>query len=332
MSTWSRTSLGLIEHFDGPLQERDRRGVRARRWLERLLSAVGVLCLGYSVYVYGEARLYQSFEDQQLDAILQSGLPKTAPVGTTRRPAPAPGSTIGRIEIPRLGVSSVIRAGSDARTLRLAVGYIPGTALPGENGNVGLAGHRDTFFRKLRDINPDDEIRVTTKNGVFRYYVQRTNVVQPKDVWVLDGTPYPALTLVTCYPFSYIGSAPQRFIVRAVLKPDDSSRDAVEAGLRLPVTIVSDDSRHLQPERRLRQNHNGRQPRNRARATGSIGAVSRSPGGHGRLDLGRRQAGQRTSVNIRTAPQPRQAKRRAAKDSRPPEPAARTWFFFPRRR
>jgi len=114
-------------------------------------------------------------------------------------------------------VSAVIRAGSDARTLRLAVGYIPGTALPGEKGNVGLAGHRDTFFRRLRDINPDDEIRVTTSNGVFHYYVQRTNIVRPKDVWVLNATSYPALTLITCYPFTYVGSAPQRFIVRAAL-------------------------------------------------------------------------------------------------------------------
>jgi LPXTG-site transpeptidase (sortase) family protein len=102
--------------------------------------------------------------------------------------------------------------------LRLAVGYIPGTAFPGDRGNVGLAGHRDTFFRKLRDINPDDEIRIVTKDGVFHYYVQRTSIVMPSDVWVLNQTDYPALTLVTCYPFTYIGSAPQRFIVRAALK------------------------------------------------------------------------------------------------------------------
>ena len=189
----------------------------SRRWLERLLILAGVLCLGYFLYSYGETRLYQSFEDQQLDAILSSAPPAAPSAPAPRRPAPAPGSTIGRIEIPRLGVSAVIRAGSDARTLRLAVGYIPGTALPGEGGNVGLAGHRDTFFRKLRDINPDDEIRVTTRDGIYHYYVQRTDIVQPKDVWVLNATSYPALTLVTCYPFSYVGSAPQRFIVRAAL-------------------------------------------------------------------------------------------------------------------
>jgi sortase A len=210
---------------DGPGSEsadttrRRRRDVR--RWLERLLFLIAAGCLGYYVYVYAEARLYQSFEDREIDTILASGTSPITADPRAPRPAPANGSTIGRIEIPRLGVSAVIRAGSDARTLRLAVGYIPGTALPGDNGNVGLAGHRDTFFRKLRDINPDDEIRITTKEGVFRYFVQRTNIVQPSDVWVLNATNSPVLTLVTCYPFTYIGSAPQRFIVRAALRASD---------------------------------------------------------------------------------------------------------------
>ena len=218
MSTWNRINLGLVQHFDGPIVERRPRP-RTRRWLERLLIAVGVLCLGYFLYAYAEARLYQSFEDQQLNAILKSAPETSASTAKAapRHAPPAPGSTIGRIEIPRLHVSAVIRAGSDARTLQLAVGYIPGTALPGESGNVGLAGHRDTFFRKLRNINPDDEIRITTKDGVYHYYVQRTNIVEPTDVWVLNPTTFPALTLVTCYPFTYIGSAPQRFIVRAAL-------------------------------------------------------------------------------------------------------------------
>jgi sortase A len=222
VSTWSRNNkLRLIERDGDPdIPRPPRRPSRARRWLERLLVVIGVVCLGYYLYSYAEARLYQSFEDQQLDAILQSGTaarPADAAGAAPRRRAPVPGSTIGRIEIPRLRVSAVIRAGIDARTLQLAVGYIPGTALPGEQGNLGLAGHRDTFFRRLRDINPDDEIRVTTKDGVFRYYVQRTNIVQPKDVWVLNATNYPALTLVTCYPFTWVGSAPKRFIVRAAL-------------------------------------------------------------------------------------------------------------------
>ncbi|HKC58207.1 MAG TPA: class D sortase [Vicinamibacterales bacterium] len=218
MSTWSRNRLRRIERDGDPdVTPPRRRTSRVRRWLERLLVLIGVVCLGYFLYAYVETQLYQSFEDQQLDAILRTEIPAGSAAAAPRRRAPAPGSTIGRIEIPRLRVSAIIRAGSDARTLRLAVGYIAGTALPGEKGNVGLAGHRDTFFRKLRDINPDDEIRVTTKDGVFHYYVQRTNIVQPKDVWVLNATSYPALTLVTCYPFWYVGSAPQRFVVRATL-------------------------------------------------------------------------------------------------------------------
>ena len=218
MSTWSRNRLRLIERDGDPdITPPARRVRRGHRWLERILLLIGVICLGYFLYTYAEAQLYQAFEDQQLDAILQSAAPASGPAAALRGAAPAPGSAIGRIEIPRLRVSAVIRAGSDARTLRLAVGYIPGTALPGEKGNVGLAGHRDTFFRRLRDINPDDEIRVTTSNGVFHYYVQRTNIVRPKDVWVLNATSYPALTLITCYPFTYVGSAPQRFIVRAAL-------------------------------------------------------------------------------------------------------------------
>jgi sortase A len=219
-------SLLHLEPADGPgdeSAETPRRRPRSlRRWLERFLFLIAAGCLGYYLYVYAEARLYQSFEDNEIDTILASGASSTTADRIAPRPEPAKGSTIGRIEIPRLGVSAVIRAGSDARTLRLAVGYIPGTALPGEKGNVGLAGHRDTFFRKLRDINPDDEIRVTTRDGVFRYFVERTNIVEPRDVWVLDATGYPALTLVTCYPFTYIGSAPQRFVVRAALRSPTS--------------------------------------------------------------------------------------------------------------
>jgi sortase A len=190
------------------------------------LLAVATVSLGCFVYASLESRLYQSYEDHQLDEILKSAPARPAPVRSAAGVAtvpphhdPAPGSVLGRIEIPRLHVSAVVRAGSDARTLRLAVGYIPGTALPGEPGNVGLAGHRDTFFRRLRDIRPHDEIRVETPRGTYRYQVEGTKIVKPDDVWVLDPTPHPTLTLVTCYPFTYIGSAPRRFIVRAQLEP-----------------------------------------------------------------------------------------------------------------
>jgi sortase A len=193
------------------------------RWLEQLLLVIGVVCLGYYTYVSAEAILYQAYENRELDQILQSAPPQASSSGTREaasvpREHPPQGSVIGRIEIPRLGVSTIVRAGSDARTLQLAVGHIPGTALPGQTGNVGLAGHRDTFFRRLADIRGDDEIRLVTPDGIFRYRVERTNVVEPTDVWVLDPTGHPALTLVTCFPFSYVGSAPQRFIVRATME------------------------------------------------------------------------------------------------------------------
>ena len=207
----------LPPHADPP---RARRGLRI---LERVLLIIGIVCLGYFGYVSAESALYQAYETRELDAILASvpeaPPPATAPVDHAAPPRaqPAAGSLLGRLEIPRLQVSAIVRAGSDARTLRLAIGHIGGTALPGERGNVGLAAHRDTFFRRLGDIRVDDQVRFVTPDGTFTYRVEGTRIVDPQDVWVLDQTSDPALTLITCYPFRYIGSAPQRFIVRAQL-------------------------------------------------------------------------------------------------------------------
>jgi sortase A len=187
--------------------------------IERVLLIVAIACLGYYGYVSAETMLYQAQENRALDELLlRSDAPASASTAATPMAAPriiTPGETVGRIQIPRLRMSAIIKAGVDARTLQLAVGHIPGTAFPGEMGNVGLAAHRDTFFRRLRDIETDDEIVLTTPEGSFKYRVARTDIVEPHDVWVLDPTDHPALTLVTCYPFNYVGSAPQRFIVRA---------------------------------------------------------------------------------------------------------------------
>lgn len=105
--------------------------------------------------------------------------------------------------------------GTDNRTLRHAVGHVPRTALPGQQGNVAIAGHRDTFFRGLRNVRLDDEITLTASNGTHRYRVDSMLVVEPREVWVLEDTGEAILTLVTCYPFNFVGPAPQRFIVRA---------------------------------------------------------------------------------------------------------------------
>jgi sortase A len=132
---------------------------------------------------------------------------------------PSGTTTVGMIEIPAVGLATRVLEGSNARTLRLAVGHIPGTALPGPSGNVGLAGHRDTFFRPLRRIKVGDEIRFTTVAGTFKYRVISLRIVLPNAIEVLNYTPLPTLTLVTCYPFDFIGTAPQRLIVHAEMVP-----------------------------------------------------------------------------------------------------------------
>jgi sortase A len=128
-------------------------------------------------------------------------------------PAPDP---LAVLRIPKLRLEVAVLPGTDDRTLDRALGHIEGTALPGTDGNLGIAGHRDGFFRGLKDIAPGDAIEIDTIQGKDVFRVERTWIVDPEDVSVLDPTPTRALTLVTCYPFYFVGSAPQRFIVRAV--------------------------------------------------------------------------------------------------------------------
>ena len=144
----------------------------------------------------------------------------------SRMDMPPRAATVGKIEIPAVGLATRVLEGDDARTLRLGVGHIPGTAVPGPSGNVGLAGHRTTFFRSLRKINVGDEIRYSTPAGTFTYRVVSLRVVLPSAIEVLDSTQRPTLTLVTCYPFHSIGAAPQRFIVHAEMvtaSPDSNN-------------------------------------------------------------------------------------------------------------
>jgi sortase A len=128
-------------------------------------------------------------------------------------PAPPP---VAVLRIPKIALEVAVLRGTDDRTLDRAVGHIEDTAEPGTDGNSGIAGHRDGFFRGLKDIAPGDTIELQTLEGTERYRVERTWVVAPEDVSVLDPTAMRALTLVTCYPFYFSGPAPQRFIVRAV--------------------------------------------------------------------------------------------------------------------
>jgi len=122
---------------------------------------------------------------------------------------------LGLMDIPRLGLSVAVLQGTNSRMLRLGVGHIKGTPLPGELGNSGIAGHRDTFFRALEDVRRSDEIDFQTATGQFRYQVDWVKVVAPDDTSVLAPSTDAALTLVTCYPFYFVGPAPNRFVVRA---------------------------------------------------------------------------------------------------------------------
>ncbi len=133
------------------------------------------------------------------------------------------GELIALLRIPRLGVEVPVFDGTDSRTLNRGVGRIPGTALPGENGNLGIAGHRDRFFRPLQKIEPTDTIQLITNSGTYTYAVDSLQIVDGDDVSVLKGESTPALTLVTCYPFFFVGSAPRRFIAHAVIQPTKES-------------------------------------------------------------------------------------------------------------
>jgi sortase A len=185
-------------------------------WTQGFLFTLGFLLLGYCAYVEVDAWWFQRMETRALDLSLHNRLPGEE--GATPVPAPVPipdHGLIGRIEIERLGLSAMIVEGADDASLRRAVGHISGTALPGQTGNVGMAGHRDTFFRPLRNIKRDDIITLTTLRGNYAYRVVSTRIVKPSDVAVLNPDGTEVLTLVTCYPFYFVGSAPDRFIVRA---------------------------------------------------------------------------------------------------------------------
>ncbi len=180
------------------------------RWAANALLLVSAVCLGWYLFVQIQARVYSVYEEHRLAAALMS-LRRA-----DRLPPPVNrGDFIGQLDIPRIGLHAIVLEGTDGRILRLGIGHIPGTALPGEPGNVSLAAHRDSFFRPLRHVRKNDEIRLQTLEGEHRYVVDWTRVVRPGDTRVLGPTGHPSLTLVTCYPFCYVGAAPDRFIVRA---------------------------------------------------------------------------------------------------------------------
>jgi sortase A len=194
------------------------------RWLERGLLSVGIGLAAWCAAVLVEARFHS-----------QLPIPAPAPLKVTQtlilpgdgggaapRPAPLAGTLIGRLEAPTVKMSATVLEGSDDGTLSRGAGHIEDTPFPGEPGNVGIAGHRDTVFRPLRHIQVGDPLELTTADRLYKYKISKTAIVGPNDVYVLDPTEKPTLTLVTCYPFEYVGHAPKRFIVQAQLVGDEA--------------------------------------------------------------------------------------------------------------
>jgi sortase A len=177
--------------------------MRVLPYLERLLWLIGLSCVGYCLLLAVQARAYRNYADQ-----LGHHEPGVSAASY---------SLMGKIEIPALGLKAPITADYDVESLRKGVGHIPGTAIPGGLGTVGLAGHRDSYFRSLRRIAPKMDIRLTDRTGTYHYIVDSTEVVLPERVQVLDMVERPELTLITCFPFEYVGAAPKRFIVHAHL-------------------------------------------------------------------------------------------------------------------
>jgi sortase A len=194
---------------------------RAIAWIEGSLWLLGYAAVAYCAFVWGRAAYDQKQGNWALDHFAER---------TVVMPRNAEGSLVGRIEIPRLDLSAVVFEGTTDDTLARGVGHLIGSAAPGQRGNVVLAGHRDTFFSDLRGIRDGDAVTIEVPGGAFHYQVESTAIVNPDQTEVLNPGKGAALTLITCYPFGYIGSAPERFIVRA------RKVESIMAAARHPLT------------------------------------------------------------------------------------------------
>jgi sortase A len=210
------------------------------------LFIAGIIILAVPIYYFARAFFFQTVQDykfrKQVEEVKESkdrSTPKsaadapssapTAPVNPVP-PIPSAGAVLGRLEIPRLRASVMILQGTEEDQLKLGIGHIEDTAHPGQVGNVALVAHRDTFFRPLKNIRKNDEIRVVTPMSTMHYFVELTKVISPFDMDVLDPTPSAELTLITCYPFDFAGKAPMRFLVRAVAAPEGKAISSSASG------------------------------------------------------------------------------------------------------
>jgi len=208
-NTRSRTSAGRRSGF--------------LRALAYLLVIAGGAALGWCAAMIADGHIAQWVARQQLEKTLSDPDSLTQPylpLAQRSLVSPENGTPLAELSIPRIGLSVVVLQGSDEQTLRQGVGHIESTPLPGESGNVGIAGHRDSFFRPLRNVQVGDDIMLETPAGNVHYRVSSYRIVSPSEVSVIHPTSDPVLTLVTCFPFYFVGAAPDRFIVRANLVDD----------------------------------------------------------------------------------------------------------------
>jgi len=209
---------------------------RSLIWLEYLLLLSGILILAVDLTALSEGRLrsralLRRFTDLRLTTSQPRGssdsrdhspkdnsLPRQSQPLDSHHSAAGSSAVLAVLRISRLGLAVPLLDGTDALTLNHSAGHIAGTARPGEAGNIGIAGHRDSFFRGLKDVHVGDVIDLERTNGSDKYTVDNILIVAPSDVYVLRRRNTPSLTLITCYPFYFIGNAPERFVVEASLK------------------------------------------------------------------------------------------------------------------
>jgi sortase A len=194
------------------------------QWVERVLLVSGLTLGAWYAAVLIEAHYFKS-------------LPAPPPVRVTmevpeepRTHRVAAGEWIAQMNAPSVHLAATVLEGSDDGTLERAAGHIEDTPFPGDPGNVGIAGHRDTTFRAVRNLKVGDPLTLTTADRIFNYKISSMMIVDPEDVYVLDPTDHPVLTLVTCYPFTFIGHAPKRYVIRADLLKEEA-RTAVSGGI-----------------------------------------------------------------------------------------------------
>jgi sortase A len=221
---WLRGPDDLHEVIRGIWLRSSRKRLRSTvKIAELALWAIAICSLGYCGFRYGSAAGHQFRQRARLNAAQRERRVADGAGGTHASPASltadkdsfARNGLLGAIEIPRLNISSVVEEGVSDSTLWEAVGHIPGTAMPGQNGNSALAAHRDTYFRGLGEVQVGDEIVFHSPDSNFRYRVSSTHIVEGGATDALPDSDTPTLSLITCYPFHYIGAAPQRFIVTA---------------------------------------------------------------------------------------------------------------------